>query len=245
MDGGVVLIIERDDEVRDFFTQRVLNLPGVKVLSASNQKQGVEQALLENPDLILLGSSSSNSRELEFLTILKQSTCNSPVVLLTNVDASEDILNAFRQGISDYIVLPTNVKNARDVINGVITDSNERNKREKLNQRLIMVEAVRITMTTLSHYMNNYLTALDGNLTLLQESMQAYSHSSSQVEIVQNSRTNLACIKMVMQVLLNTTSVSFTQYDNSIPMIDIQNALTRELSRIEDAVDKDSGMDYQ
>ena len=98
---------------------------------------------------------------------------------------------------------------------------------------MILVEAVQITMTTLSHYMNNYLTALDGNLTLLQESIQTNQQDSTFTEIVKNSQTNLSCIKRVMQVLLNTTSISFTKYDDSIPMIDIRAALMQELNCIE------------
>ena len=233
MEGGVVLVIATDEYVRTFFLQKVLKPLGYRILIANNEKQGLEQALLQNPDLILFGNSQADEPDLQFLTILKQSTCISPVVLLMATESKEYVIKAFKQGISDYLLLPVDVEKAQETIKRVITNSIEKCEREKLNQRLIMVEAVQITITTLSHYMNNYLTALDGNLTLLRESIQIDQQGSTFAEIVKNSQINLSCIKMVMQVLLNTTSISFTKYDDSIPMIDIRAPLTQELNRIE------------
>lgn len=233
MDNGVVLIIDTDEDICTFFEEKVLKPLGYKILSARNQKQGLEQALLNSPDLILLGESLAGLPELKFLAVLAQSASTSPVVLLTSSASKDDLLAAFKRGMSDYIALPARFDSARETIKRMIDDGNERNQREESNNRLLRVEAVQITMITLSHYINNYLTALDGNLTLLAESIQQGQGMASLVEIVEHSQTNLSCIEMVLQILLNTTSVSFTKYDDSTQMIDIQDEMINELKRIE------------
>ncbi len=233
MERGVVVIIEADEQVRSFFVKQVLEPLEYRVLSAADQRQGLEQALLLNPDLILLGDSAPNPRINSFLSILKQSTCSSPIILVTTDDSKDKIIDAFRQGISDFILLPTKIDGSREIIKHVVEKSQEMHKREELDHRLIMIEGVEITMTTLSHYINNYLMALNGNLLLLQESLRENKHVCGAPEIIQKSLINLSCIKKVLQVLLNSTSISFVKYDDSIPMIDIHDRLMVELNRIE------------
>lgn len=233
MDNGVVLIIEADEDICRFFEEKILKPLGYKILSARNEKQGLELALLNSPDLILLGESLAGMPELKFLSVLAQSVNNSPVVMLTTNASKDDLLAAFQRGMSDYIALPARFDTARETIKRMIDNGNARNQREESNHRLLRVEAVQITMITLSHYINNYLTALDGNLTLLAEYIQQGKGIASLVEIVEHSQTNLSCIEMVLQILLNTTSVSFTKYDDTTQMIDIHDEMINELKRIE------------
>lgn len=233
MDNGVVLIIDTDEDIRAFFEEKVLKPLGYHILSARSQKEGLEQALLNSPDLILLGESMAGIPEGKYLSVLAQSAYNSPVVMITSSASKDYLLEAFRKGMSDYISLPARFENVRATIKRMIDDGNARNQREEINHRLLRVEAVQITMITLSHYINNYLTALDGNLTLLAEHIQQAKGKPSLAEIVKHSQTNLSCIKMVLQILLTTTSVSFTKYDDSTQMIDIHDEMINELKRIE------------
>jgi len=233
MDTGVVLIIDTDEDIRAFFEEKILKPLGYQILSAKTQKQGLEEALLHSPDLILLGESLAGIPELKYLSVLAQSANNSPVVLISSSVSKDLLLEAFRKGMRDYIALPAKFDITRETIKRMIDDGNTRNQMEETNRRLLKVEAVQITMVTLSHYMNNYLTALDGNLTILAEKIRFGKDVNVLTGIVKQSQTNLSCIKMVLQILLNTTSVSFTQYDDSIQMIDIDDEMRHELNRIE------------
>ena len=213
MDNGVVLIIDTDEDIRIFFEEKVLKPLGYKILSAKNQKQGLEKALLNSPDLILLGESLAGLPDLKFLSVLTQSASNSPVVLLTTAVSKDDLLEAFKRGMRDYIALHARFEIARETIKRMIDDGNARNQREESNHRLLRVEAVQITMITLSHYVNNYLTALDGNLTLLAEYIQQGKGMASLVDIVESSQTNLSCIEMVLQILLFYVAMRCTTGD--------------------------------
>jgi DNA-binding response OmpR family regulator len=232
-ENGIILVIESDTQNRAFLIDQVLHPLSYRIACASTGKIGLEQALLVSPILIIIGESLPDFSSLEFLSIFQQSSCASPILLLTENPSQTHLIEAFKQGICDYLLLPTKIDVARETLQRVLKNALEKSRREKLNKKLLMVEAIQITLTTLSHYLNNYLTALGGDLTLLQESLQSDAERSSMVEIVKNGQNNLECIQLVTQVLFNTTSVSFTQYDDSIPMIDIQNAIMQEFTRME------------
>jgi response regulator of citrate/malate metabolism len=234
MKDGVVLIIGAETQTQEHLIKVVTDSLGYRTLIAKDGKTGLEQALLLSPIAILVGEFLADFSSLEFISVLKQSSCASPIILLAADQTQEHVVEAFRQGISDYLLMPDGEEAAGETIRRVINNTVAQRERETLNKKLLMVEAIQITMTTLSHYLNNYVTGLSGDLTLLRESIQQNPHDASLVEIVQKSQTNLECIKLVMQVLFNTTSVTFTQYNDSVPMIDIKDALMRELNYIED-----------
>jgi DNA-binding response OmpR family regulator len=241
-DNEVILIIESETPNRSFLIDQVLQHLGYRIACAATGKIGLEQALLVSPVLIIIGENLPDFSSLEFLSIFQQSSCASPILLLTENPSQTHLIETFKQGICDYLLLPAKVECARQTLQRVLKNALEKSAREKLNKKLLMVEAIQITMTTLSHYLNNYLTALGGDLTLLQESLQSDAEKSSIAEIVKNGQTNLECIQLVTQVLFNTTSVSFTKYDDSIPMIDIQDAIMSEFTRMENKKASEKGV---
>jgi DNA-binding response OmpR family regulator len=233
MEEGTILLIENDQQIKELLIVDVLQPLGVQPLIASTGKEGLEKALLLSPVLILVGETLPDLSTLEFLSVLRQSTFTSPVVLLTVDQNPSHLIEAFEQGISDFLLLPFNSGQAKQTIQRVLKMGLEQHERDKSNNNLRLVEAIQITITTLSHYLNNYITALNGDLTLLQEMVAQDPGKTQMKEVVQNSQANMDYIKLVLQVLLNTTSVSLTNYDNSIPMIDIKDAITREFTHLE------------
>jgi DNA-binding response OmpR family regulator len=233
MDEGTVLLIENDQQINEPLINDVLQPLGIQPLIASTGKEGLEKALLLSPSLILVGETLPDFCILEFLSVLRQSTFTSPVVLLTANQSSSHLIETFQQGISDFLLFPFDAEPAKQTILRILKIGRKRHEREKVNNNLLLVEAIQITITTLSHYLNNYITGLNGDLTLLQE-MTAQDTSKTQMkEVIQNSQTNMDYVKLVLQVLLNTTSVSLTNYDDSMPMIDIKDAITREFTHLE------------
>jgi DNA-binding NarL/FixJ family response regulator len=74
----------------------------------NTQKSALENALLLNPDVILLGTIDNFSPDLNFLSLLQQAGCSSPVILLTKDESKFQIYDAFRKGIRDFIVFRRN-----------------------------------------------------------------------------------------------------------------------------------------
>lgn len=234
----MILVIISDPKISSCLEKKILKPLGNEVCLASNEKHGLELALVENPDLVLIGGAALSPSLNSMISIIHQSKPSVPIILVCDADM-DSIVDAFRIGISDFIKMPLAEKDARDVITRVLETSEVIRQREKDDHKLLLDEAVRITQTTLSHYLNNYLTALDGDLILLHESLQNKNSQKRQLEILNKSQRDTACIKKVIEVLVNTTSVKLTEYDNSSKMIDIDAPLFIELNRILDTRNTD------
>jgi response regulator RpfG family c-di-GMP phosphodiesterase len=233
-ENHMILVIISDPKISSHLEKQILKPFGYEVRLAANEKHGLELALVENPDMVLVGGTVISSSLLSSISIIHQSNPSIPIILVCNIDP-EGIINAFRTGISDFIELPLNELKTREIIARVLAASESIRQREKDNHKLLMDEAVRITQTTLSHYLNNYLTALDGDLILLHESIHNKDPWNKQLEILKKSQRDIACIKKVIEVLVNTTSVKLTEYDDTSKMIDIDAPLLLEINRILDS----------
>ena len=79
-----------------------------EVSTASNGKEGLEKAMAEKPDLILLDTSMPVMNGHEMLERLRQNTDlqQIPVIMVTALCDVQDIEKASRLGISDYVAKP-------------------------------------------------------------------------------------------------------------------------------------------
>ena len=236
----MILVMISDPKINSCVEKMILKPMGLEARSASNEKHGLELALVENPDLILIGGTILSPSLFSTISIIHQSKPSIPIILVCD-GSMDNVITGFRTGISDFIKLPVKENEARGVISRVLATSEDVRQREKDNHKLLLDEAVRITQTTLSHYLNNYLTALDGDLILLHESLQNKDPQKRQLEILKKSQRDTACIKKVIEVLVNTTSIKMTEYDTSSKMIDIDAPLFLEINRIlnKDTVEND------
>lgn len=100
-----ILIIE--DEVT---LQRALSefliAEGFEVINASDGEEGLDMVKTKNPDLILLDIILPKRDGFEVLSEIKkdEKTDHVPVVLLTNLEAAEDVERAFNAGATTYLV---------------------------------------------------------------------------------------------------------------------------------------------
>lgn len=234
----MVLVIIGDPKIRNAMVEKVLEPLGFEAIVAADKKQGLELSLLQAHDLILVDTRAITPSTHSMVSILRQSNTSTPIILVSN-SKPEGLIEAFRSGITDHIPLPLTAADAQKIIIRVLERSEHLAEREKSNQKLVLDEAVRITLTTLSHYLNNYLTALNGDLILLSESIQNNDRLENQMEILKKGQRDAACIKKVIEVLVNTTSIKLTEYDGSARMIDIDASLVTELSDLLDVSAED------
>jgi len=231
MEETRILIIDVDLRRQKFFKESIFYENTYQVEVVPSVKEGLEYALSNKPDLILFGATENSVQDLNFLNLLQKGGCSSPVILLIEINSQIEIVDAFRKGIKDFITFPADREFVLQKVLAIIAQNKENERREYLDRQLIRVEAIQITMTTLSHYLNNYLTSLDGNFILLSENPHPEEMDPVCREVLQKSKIDLQNIKTVIRVLVNTKSVSFTQYDDSMPMIDIRSALSKELNK--------------
>jgi DNA-binding response OmpR family regulator len=193
---------------------------------------GLKMALLQHPELILLDMNLPHMSGLEILSALRQADCRTPVIFMTVYGSEQVAVEAFRLGVRNYLSKPFTSEDVEQVIDRALHEVRLERERETLNRNLVTAEAVRITTITLSHYLNNYLTTLKGGLTLLEEALEQKLPDPELLEMVCTSQRSALSIQAVMKVLLGVTNVKLSNYSLTTPMINIEAALRKELSRM-------------
>jgi DNA-binding response OmpR family regulator len=102
---GKILIIEDDESVSLMYRTKFIQ-DGFMVITAGNGARGLEMAIKDRPDIILLDLLMP---ELDGFSVLKQlkankGTKNIPVIILTVLSDEESKLKGERLGAIDYIV---------------------------------------------------------------------------------------------------------------------------------------------
>lgn len=105
-----ILFVEDESALQRALTS-ILSEKGYEVLSALDGEMGLELAQKEIPDLVLLDLVLPKKDGFEVLSGLKQdpSTKNIPVIILTNLESSQDVEKALQIGATTYLV-KTNYK---------------------------------------------------------------------------------------------------------------------------------------
>jgi two-component system alkaline phosphatase synthesis response regulator PhoP len=88
-----ILVVEDDKVLRDSVSLLLKN-SNFEVIEACNGKEGVEEALLKHPDLILLDLIMPVMSGAEALTLIRKNTWGKkvPIIIMTNLDTTDDRL---------------------------------------------------------------------------------------------------------------------------------------------------------
>lgn len=100
-----ILFIEDEQALQEVLGQS-LTESGYEVVRAMDGEQGLELASQEMPALILLDLIMPKQNGFEVLTALKQNEATKaiPVIVLTNLESTEDIEKALSLGATTYLV---------------------------------------------------------------------------------------------------------------------------------------------
>ena len=232
MANETILVVDDSYEMRNLLDKYILSSLGYKVITASNGKSGLELVTSRKPDLILLDMSMPQMTRMEMLAALRQTNCDCPVIFMTSFGSENIAVEAFRLGVRDYLNKPFTSDDVKLVVERALRESRLAREREELNRNLLTAEAVRSTVVTLSHYLNNNIMAISGVLTLLTETLEQKEPDEEISKILQEGKESIRGIQAVMNVLKKATDVKLTPYSQTTPMIDINLALKNELENM-------------
>ena len=116
-----VLIVENHADMREILV-RVLELMGFAVITSRNGKEGIEKALAEKPDLIVMDIMMPEISGWEATRILRSNaeTKDVPVLAATVLFRPSDLQRCISAGCNDYIVKPFTVRQLRRKIEGLV-----------------------------------------------------------------------------------------------------------------------------
>jgi len=123
MVGEFPRILVIDDEIHVIqLAQLGLGTEGFVILAAMTGTEGLEKALSERPDLILLDINLPDLSGLEVCRKLKSNdmTRDIPVLILSAMGQQHDVEKGLKAGAADYVTKPFKVKELRDQIRQIL-----------------------------------------------------------------------------------------------------------------------------
>jgi two-component system alkaline phosphatase synthesis response regulator PhoP len=103
-----VLVIEDDATLRLGLT-KALRSDGYRVVTAPTGNEGLEAALAEPPDLVILDVMLPGLNGYEVLEGIRERDADLPIIMLTAKGEEEDRVRGLKKGADDYVVKPFGV----------------------------------------------------------------------------------------------------------------------------------------
>ncbi|MCB0197520.1 MAG: response regulator [Anaerolineae bacterium] len=234
MSQETILVVDDNRQFARSLIQYMLIPLNYTVFYAKNGEIGLQMAVDRQPDLILLDMHMPRMTGLGMLSALRETSCTAPVIFMT-AEGSENIaVKAFRLGVKDYLSKPFSAEELQETVDRALQETRLRRAKEKLERDLLVSETVRQTVVTLSHYLNNYLAVLNGNIFLAQEDIQQQLPDNAEIlESLNDCEHSITKIEAVLRVLHQITRVKLTTYHGKVKMLDIEAALQEEIQKLE------------
>ncbi len=128
-----VLVVDDRRENIVFLANNILKPDGYIILTAMNGEKGLQKALEEKPDLIILDLKMPGMSGLEVLEALREEKVDIPVILVTFHGSEQTAAQALRLGASDYLIKPFAMEDMRQAIERALAE--KRARREKVQER--------------------------------------------------------------------------------------------------------------
>ena len=116
-----VLIIDDNRDLRELLRAQI-SLKGFSAVGAKCAKEGIETAIAEKPDLILMDIMMPEMDGREATRILRQitETKEIPIVAVTAMFRPSDLKSCIEAGCNDYISKPFTMEQLREKISALI-----------------------------------------------------------------------------------------------------------------------------
>lgn len=141
-----ILIAEDDQELRQLFSH-VLSKNGYTVKEVSNGKEALDTMKNDYFDIIISDIMMPVMDGYEFVSLLRESGNQTPVLMITAKDAFDDMRMGFVSGTDDYMVKPVNVNEMILRVQALLRRAQMINDRRQVIGKTIL-ECDSLTVTT-------------------------------------------------------------------------------------------------
>lgn len=101
----VVLVIDDDSVVRDGIASYLSN-QGYRVVLAANSDEGIDAFHSSCPNLVICDINMPDKKGFDTLTYIFSQSPTQPIIILSDVGNTDDVIRAMRLGVSDYLFKP-------------------------------------------------------------------------------------------------------------------------------------------
>ena len=105
-ENSVVLVIDDDKVVRESIASYLSN-EGYRVVLAATTEEGIDLFHSSCPSIVICDINLSEAEDgFNILNIIFEETPNQPIIVLSEAGKTEDVIQAMRIGVSDYLIKP-------------------------------------------------------------------------------------------------------------------------------------------
>ena len=204
-----------------FLLQDRLENEGYEILTAYDGKTGINKAISELPDLILLDVMMPEMNGIEVCKTLvsNPSTANIPIILVTAKAGAEDTKEGLEAGAFDYIKKPFNKVELLARVNSALKLSEAQKKYLEAEQK----NTFSATVVTANHKIKQPLTLMSLSSAALKREIN--KNVISKEAIIKRINYIDTAIKEISDVLNQLNSIKmpvFSDYVKDIKMIDCE-----------------------
>lgn len=204
-----------------FLLQDRLEHEGFEIITAYDGKSGINKAISELPDLILLDVMMPEMNGIEVcLTLVNNpSTANIPIILVTAKAGADDTKEGLEAGAFDYIKKPFNKVELLARVNSALKLSEAQKKYLEAEQRTTFVA----TVVTANHKIKQPLTLMSLSSAALKREIN--KEVISKEAVIKRLNYIDSAIKEISDVLNQLNSIKkpvFSDYVKDIKMVDCE-----------------------
>lgn len=204
-----------------FLLQDRLEHEGYQVITSYDGNSGIEKAITEIPDLILLDVMMPDITGIEVCKTLVQNpaTLNIPIILVTAKSGAEDIKEGLEAGAHDYIKKPFNRVELMARVHSAL-------KLSQTHKKLIEAEKSSIysaTVVTANHKIKQPLTLMSLSCSAIKRELDREEISKEAIlKRLSYIETAIRDINNVLNQLSSIKQPVFSDYFNNIKMIEVE-----------------------
>jgi len=142
----LVLVVEDDPTLRLGLT-KTLRSAGFRVEVAKTGREGIDKALAERPDLVLLDVMLPEKNGFEVCEELREADYDLPIIMLTAKGEEEDKVRGLKLGADDYVVKPFGLAELLARVDAALR------RHRKVERELTVVEFADVKIDFKSHKM--------------------------------------------------------------------------------------------
>jgi DNA-binding response OmpR family regulator len=131
-----ILVVESDPDVSDLIARQALQPLGYQVVVAADSGSAVRQAVQFQPDVILANLSLPGLSGKDLLVAFSSQGITTPVIVLAEKGQEPNVIQAFRLGASDYLMLPAREAEVVSAVERALKQMREMRARIQLDQQL-------------------------------------------------------------------------------------------------------------
>ncbi len=106
MNNNTKILLVEDEATLAVIIRDTLKLQGFEVITADNGEQGLQMFFRERPDVVVADVMMPNMDGFEMVRRIRNKDVSTPVLFLTALSETEDVVRGFEAGANDYLRKP-------------------------------------------------------------------------------------------------------------------------------------------